>query len=119
MPTPAGKMLTGRYGHGIVEQDGKVLVVGGTDSAYSREFEGNEMCTLEKNEFFTQFNCKVNAHGLKFDQWKWLCKEAFGHDVCDEFLTEDHYREGTPYVFAFYQTNVALMPVPDNFCPVQ
>ena len=77
------------------------------------------MCTLEKNEFFTQFNCKVNAHGLKFDQWKWLCKEAFGHDVCDEFLTEDHYREQTPYVFAFYQENVAVMPVPDNFCPAQ
>ena len=111
-------MITGRYKHGIVERDGKVLVLGGTESAYMREIQGTEMCTLEKNEFFTQFTCKINTHDLEYDQWKWLCKEAFGHDVCDEFLIEEHYNKRTPYVFAFYQETVAMMPVPDNFCPL-
>ena len=115
-------MVAGRFGHGIVERDGKVLVVGGTErdvSENERKYEGNEMCTLEKNEYFNQFTCKVNTHDLEYDDWKWLCKEAFGHDVCAEFLIEEHYEKETPYVFAFYQKSVVLMPVPDNFCPVQ
>ena len=118
----AGQMLTGRKKGGVIERDGKVIVVGGTSNTVKWDQKskvGTEICTLEKNEFFHQFDCKVNEHGLDKEDWKWLCKEAFGHDVCYDILTEDHYRDEVPYVFHYYEDSVALMPVPDNFCQAQ